>query len=324
MPHRERRIRAADQGLLLRTGFHARGLDELAALRQAGEHLRSARIEFLALGSRGLLSARIARFPDSLFLHASLPETVAVWSRDQPALADRATLVFARAGHIEIASGEQLIRREPGLTLIPPGSSAVRLSASSAVNEAVCVSVSAPVIADILASLPVVVPTEAVDPTHLAPLLAFATNMCTVSDSVGAGVPALKSAAREIARSLVRLAVAGPARPRSLYSLATEIIVSEHHDPTLTTDAIAERLSVTPRTLQVEFKRRGATVSSVLRRARALSAIELRREHTHLLTTEIAQRCGFGSVSSMFRAIREHDASDEVPLIDSSTSPASF
>lgn len=91
--------------------------------------------------------------------------------------------------------------------------------------------------------------------------------------------------------------------------IARGVILARLDDPSLDLAAVADACSVTPRTLEREFARRGlSTVRSMIREARVDHAVELLTDPAlaGVSLGEIATRCGLSNASSLARMLRNN------------------
>ncbi|MCI1222798.1 MAG: helix-turn-helix domain-containing protein [Bifidobacterium subtile] len=67
---------------------------------------------------------------------------------------------------------------------------------------------------------------------------------------------------------------------------------------------VARYCNVAPRTIQQIFRDEGTSFTRLLQQTRAEAALRLRWDQPHLTLPQIAEQCGFGSLSSLSRALR--------------------
>lgn len=284
-----------------------RDLGHLAQHRLATMHLRAANIELTSVEpADSPLVGRFARFPACAFAHVRIPRVTGEWARDA-ASADEVTVVVAASGEIEFQSDPPAIVREPNVAVILPGDTPVPFRTTENANELVYASVDRGIVADLLPPASSAPSGPIRSPEALAPLLAFVQQVCSTGGTDAAASAALHAAARQIVRSLVHIVLSEGEEHRSLFDVATAVIDATHVDPATNTATIARRLQVTPRVLQLEFQRHGTTVTRELRRARVATAKQVRAAAPRLPAPEVARRAGFGSVATMFRALRESE-----------------
>ncbi|MFZ4841547.1 helix-turn-helix domain-containing protein [Mycetocola saprophilus] len=287
------------------------GSRALAANTGLANYLRAANIVLHELDDNAPLRLRLAQFPQLSFVRVAMPAIRMEWPRDAQS-ADRAAIIIILGGRIHVRTDGVLLTREPGLFYIPPGTEPLWIDVLDTDNEVLYISLPAGLVADIpLATASAHVPS--LDPSLLAPLLAFTTGLFAVDSEQAPLMAPLRLVAEEVTRSLVRL-ISGDAPARDYpYARALDLIAVEYHAQSLRIAEIARRLGVAPRTLQAEFARRGDTVSGALRRARVSEARTLRSANPGLSMGEIAHATGFGSASALFRALRD-DAGDREAL----------
>lgn len=284
-----------------------RDLGHLAQHRLAMMHLRAANIEITSVAPpTSPLVGRFARFPACAFAHVLIPRVTGEWARDASS-ADEVTVVIATSGEIEFQSDPPAIVREPNVAVILPGDGPVPFRTTHDANELVYASVTGGIVADLLPHGSNVPSGPLRSPEALAPMLAFAQQVCSTGATDAAASAALHAAARQVARSLVHIVLSEGDEHRSLFDRALSVVEDEHVDPATDTGTIARKLRVTPRVLQLEFQRHGTTVTQELRRARVATAQGLREAAPRMPAAEVARRAGFGSVATMFRALRQGD-----------------
>lgn len=71
---------------------------------------------------------------------------------------------------------------------------------------------------------------------------------------------------------------------------------------------VANEIGIYVRSLQLAFEERGETVAATLRIIRAKAAMANRLVNPKMTNAELALLSGFGSESSMYRAMREYRA----------------
>ncbi|KAM9863660.1 helix-turn-helix domain-containing protein [Leucobacter sp. BZR 635] len=116
----------------------------------------------------------------------------------------------------------------------------------------------------------------------------------------------------EMAGALLRhrfpLMSAQPSRGTAdVWGDAVGVIARECSRPDFNTAVLADELGCSVRQLQLAFSRRATSVGAELRRERGRIARSLLQnpEHDGLSTAEVAKRSGFGSSSTMYRALLE-------------------
>lgn len=291
------------------------GSRALAANTGLANYLRAANIVLHELDDNAPLRLRLAQFPQLSFVRVAMPAIRMEWPRDAQS-ADRAAIIIILGGRMNVRTEGALLTREPGLFYIPPGTEPLWIDVLDTDNEVLYISLPAGLVADIpLVTASARVP--ALDPSLLAPLLAFTTGLFAVDPEQAPHTAPLRLVAEEITRSLVRLISGDAPAQDDPYARAVELIAAEYHAQTLRITEIARRLGVAPRTLQAEFARRGDTVSGALRRVRVTEARALRLANPALGMAEVAHATGFGSASALFRALRE-DSADQGSVPSSS------
>lgn len=298
----ERRNRLFSERPFHRLDVQFHGLQDIPHNPHLQEYLYTAGIEISRIEAAHALRARIAHFPEFTFVHAVVPPLTIVWRRDRLSIG-RALVLLVRDGGLEFPDGAPVVRREPGAYLVLPGDTPVEITATRPRTEVVYFSVPARFVRGVLDAGEASVSPTPLPSALLAPMYAFAANLCALSLTDIDDFSPLESAAEEIARSTVRLIVGLPERRSpSLFSTAVELILDEYPDRALNSARLAERLKVSSRTVQLAFQAEGTTVSGTIRRVRAAAAARIAREQPELRRARIAELTGFGSVDALERA----------------------
>ncbi|RLP77053.1 AraC family transcriptional regulator [Mycetocola tolaasinivorans] len=279
------------------------GSRALAANTALANYLRAANIVLHELDDNAPLRLRLAQFPQLSFVRVAMPAIRMEWPRDSQSV-DRAAIIVILGGRMSIRTDGVVLAREPGLYYVPPGTEPLWIDVLDTDNEVLYISLPAGLVADI----PAAAQSDCVpplDPSLIAPILAFTTGLFAVDPEQAAHTAPLRLIAEEVTRSLVRMISGDAPDSRDPYARAIELITVEYHSQALRTAEIARRLGVAPRTLQAEFTRRGETVSGIVRGVRVREARALRLANPALSMAEVAHATGFGSESALFRALRD-------------------
>lgn len=303
MPHR-RRLRRESTVPYEHFDVSVRGLEAAGNDAMLADYLASANIRITNLDESQPLRARITHLSQMTFAHVALPPATIDWPRDRMSL-DRGLIIIGRTGVIDAQSHGLLVRRSPGLIVIPPGDSHVTITAEAPINEFLYISVTANLmrhfrLADVdtrdLPPIPV---------GALAPLFAFGATVSAIAVEEADAVLPLQHAAIEIARSVLQLVTYGSPADLSLFAQAMRVIVRDYGQSRLNGAVLAHGLGRSERTLQAAFAEEGTTVMRELRAVRVRAAIALRERDPHATTYEVARAVGFGSAATLFRALRE-------------------
>ncbi|MFF2051080.1 helix-turn-helix domain-containing protein [Leifsonia sp. NPDC058194] len=283
--------------------FTARGVGGAAANDALVEYLSSANLKVVELEESDNLQVHMTRFPELTFAHVDLPRSRVEWPRDELSLT-RAAIVLCVRGRVTVTSGSTVLQRGPGLFLIPPGTAPVVFETRDALNEILYISAPASLVHELDVRGRSSGARPEVPANVLAPLLAFTTSLSsgTVGNSIVIGP--LRSVALEIARALARLIAEGDPSELTLFSRTIRLIVDNRADAGLTVPKLATLAGVSPRSLQAAFAAEGTTVARELRATRVRAAQDLRERHPGMPATEIARAVGFGSVATLYRALR--------------------
>ncbi|MDZ8200418.1 hypothetical protein RZO50_02760 [Microbacterium sp. SSW1-59] len=288
-------------------------LEARAESDQAGfvEYLRGANLEIVSTSGAGPMRGAMTRFPDITFAHVEVAPGIVDWPRDQLSW-QRASVVVCLAGSVEAVSEGPVWRREPGLILVPPGDTPVRFTLTGEPVEVFYLSLPAGMITELNLPERPVQGAEPVTTEALRPLRAFIGALASATIPADTAAGPMHGAATEVARSLVRLISDGENREISVYSRAMKLIMRSYQDAALSGRLLAKWLGVSERTLQAAFAAEHTTVNREIRGHRARAAVAIRRGNPRMPTADLARATGFGSVSSLFRALREADADAEL------------
>ncbi|GIT78693.1 hypothetical protein LLS1_03620 [Leifsonia sp. LS1] len=282
--------------------LRARGIADVQANERLTEYLSSANLRITRLEESESLRLRMTRFPELTFAHANLPRAVVEWPRDELSLT-RAAIILCVSGHVVGAPAEAMLQRRPGLFLVPPGVEPVAFETRSPLNEILYISAPAALLSDLDLTARRARSRPELPAGVLAPLAAFAISLSSGSLGNPLVVGPLRAAAMEVAHSLARLIAEGDPSELTLFSRAVRLIVDNHADARLTVPRLATLAGVSQRTLQAAFASEGTTVARELRATRTRTAAELRRRSPDLPAADVARAAGFGSVSTLYRAL---------------------
>lgn len=254
----------------------------------------------------GSIRARVAAYHWLTLVHSTVPLASLTWVRDETTV-PTATLIYVLGGKLEVRSSERLISRGPDITLIPPGLCDVDLISTAERTELIYLSLHATYFADLLPSGDPQPPRRIVEPATMSPLLSFIASTCAIVNPWPEIAQSMEPVAHETARSLLLATFGAPAPQGPLYSRAHECILNQFTDPGLRLDDVARELGVSPRTLQLELQEGGTSFRQLLLHARTVAALDLLRSDPGIQRVTVAARCGFGSLSSLNRALRASD-----------------
>ncbi|GIT79677.1 hypothetical protein LLS1_13460 [Leifsonia sp. LS1] len=277
----------------------ARGADAAQANPELAAYLDAAGLHIARLDEAEELTLRMTRFPELSFAHLHAPAARVEWTRDAEAHG-RTAIVLCTNGRLTVESSGAVLHRRPGMFLLPPGDDPVTFETRAPLSELLCITAPAALVAG-LELAPHSTPRPPLSPSALTPLYAFATSLSGGSAS-GAIAP-LRSAAMEVARALARLIAESDPGELTPFTRAMRLIDEGYADPRLSVPRLAHMIGVSERSLQAVFAAEGTSVAKELRATRARAARELRRARPHAPAHQIATAAGFGSVSSLYRAI---------------------
>lgn len=314
MPNRHAvAVRRAGRQLLVpfrRLAFRVSGLEEMGANTDLVSYLAAANIQFSALDPSKTLMARLVQMPQLTFARVRMPRSTIEWPRDTMSL-DRGIIFIARGGAFSVESESPVWSAHPGLYFIPPGDTHVRFHATEAIEDFIYISASTSVIRGIV--LPKrhqpLAPTS-VHPAALAPLLGFINALFDASLEGSPQVVPLQAVAAEITRSLVHLITADESHELNTYDFALQVIAREYAKPHMVVATIAAAVNVSERTLHLAFAEHDTTVMTELRVTRVRAAEEIRKRNPGISRRDLAMAAGFGSISSLLRALKEFGEKD--------------
>ncbi|MDF7665968.1 helix-turn-helix domain-containing protein [Bifidobacterium sp. ESL0745] len=266
------------------------------------------------LPEHGKVVARSAQFPEVSFTHMTLSATVMNWKRDQPTVA-MATMVFLLHGHVEISTANnKILKRRPGVFLIPPDTGDVVFKTSAPTNELIGVSLSSRLFATILPdykTYSMMGQNSKLDVVSLQPLLAFVVSACNLNNQHVQMVNTLETVANDVARSLLIACFGQGMSVMPLIERVRKYVAENYTDSALSVTKTAEHENVSVRTVQLALQEADTNFTALVRRARTEAALELRKSQPSLTLVEIGDRCGFGSVSSLRRALKIHEEMED-------------
>ncbi|MBP1326129.1 AraC-like DNA-binding protein [Leucobacter exalbidus] len=273
-------------------------------------YLAAANISFREIDASTGLAARIVQFPQLTVARARLPKSTIEWPRDAMSL-DRGLILIAPHNKFSIEGEGPIWRAAPGLFFVPPGDSFITFRATEPIEDLVYINASTSVIRGLVLPKwrgeqhPGDVSGEA-----LAPLLAFVNSLCETTLEDMAQVVPLQLVAGEVFRALVQLVTKEAASSMTTFDFAMQVIKREYSKPHLVVTDIAGAVNVSERTLHSAFAERDTTVMTELRVMRARAAEEIRKRNPGITRNDLAKAAGFGSISSMVRAMKEPSASE--------------
>lgn len=303
MPHR-RRLRRESTAPYEHFDIAVRGLEAATSNAAFADYLASVNVRITSLGESQPLHARITHLSQTAFAHVTLPHATIEWPRDQMSL-DRGLIMICRSGGMNAQSAGVVVRRNPGLIVIPPGDTHVTITADAPLNEVLYISVSASLMRDFRFTTTEARELPPVPVGALAPLFAFGVTVCAISVQQTNAVLPLQHAATEIARSMLQMVADGSPADLSLFAQAMRVMMRDYGQSRLSAAILAHGLGRSERTLQAAFTEQGTTIMRELRAVRVRAAIAIREHNPRATASEVARAVGFGSAASLFRALRD-------------------
>ncbi|WEV65813.1 helix-turn-helix domain-containing protein [Bifidobacterium sp. ESL0764] len=265
---------------------------------------------FQPLAGNKKMTSRSAIFPEVSFSHINLPATVLDWKREN-STAEMATMTFVIHGHVEISTPDnKILKRHPGVYLIPPETGDVVYKTTAPANELIGVSLSSRLFATILPDYKTFLmmgQNTKLDVVSLQPLLAFVVSACNLNNPHSQMVDTLENVANDVARSLLIACFGQGMSVMPLIERVRKYVSQNYTDQTLSVTKTAEHENVSVRTVQLALQEADTNFTALVRRARTDAALELRKSQPSLTLVEIGDRCGFGSVSSLRRALKLYE-----------------
>jgi AraC-like DNA-binding protein len=267
-----------------------------------------------ALKENDTLAARIALFPEVTFCHATLPNAVLEWKRDETEQF-MATMVFRIKGDVAInAENDDILRRTPDIMLVPAGCANVSFQAKAPTNELIVITMKKRLFSTILPdykTFSLMTQNAPFDTSALQPLLAFVVSACNLNNPRSQVADMLENVADEVSRALLVSCFCQGMTTMPLIERVRKYIAANYMDSSLSVTKTAKHEGVSIRTLQLALQENDTNFTNLVRRARTDAALELRVSQPTLTLVEVADRCGFGSVSSLRRALKTSDGEQE-------------
>lgn len=267
-------------------------------------YLETANIQLRDFDDGGRLRATITQMPEMTFGRVAMTPAKVIWPRDAMSL-DRVAIVIAPEQRFRIESPAVVWKARPGVFLVPPSELPVTFAVREQIDELFYIGATRAVVRDIdLAPGYRKGAVEQVDRGALESLVSFIRSVCQMPIEEQ-GQQAVQSVATEVVRALVRLTLDSGEQGSGTFERAKAIIERSFRDPRVTVGDIASVLGVSERTVHAAFAERGTTVMRELRAERARAAVEIRLRAPKMSRKDLARSAGFGSISSMLRALRD-------------------
>lgn len=267
------------------------------------EYLDAANLRLHEFGEHGILRAQLVQLPQMTFGRVRISPVRVVWPRDAASL-DRVVMLVSLDGKVAIMSGGEVRSASPGVHLIMPGDADVEFRVHEGAEEFFYIGASRAVIRDIDMGSPSPVTGVRIDDKVLVPLLAFIQKLCDAQPALD-DIMSIRAVAVEVVRALTRQVLGDANTGDGTYGRAIRVIERQYLNPLTSVGDIAGLVDVSERTLHAVFAKQGTTVSRELRARRALEAAAIRKRAPAIARADLARAAGFGSISSMLRAMRE-------------------
>lgn len=262
------------------------------------------RIEQIAPGTDVVAAGAI--FRDVGCLLARFADATFSWPRDAGSM-DRAVLMIISRGTLRAteAKSSQLLR---GIVLFPPSQDPIEFSVAEGPVELTYISIESRQIEPALVGLGTAPLVLQKTTRSVLPIVGFAHSL-TQSRSLE---PVFVDAMRRMLIACVSSVVESAAESdqgrdalgqHSLYERARKYIAEHHTNSNVTLPMTAAHLRVSTRSLQASFAANGTTFRRDLNAARIDSALRIRNQHPRMTAAQLAEAAGFGSRSSMYRAL---------------------
>lgn len=300
-----RRDRRAEQlrGVALRTlDMTAVGLAGVYSSPGVADYLQSANLVLTEIADAERVRVRLALLRSITVGTASLPTASILWARDE-ASRDRAAILIALAGEIDVDTVESVIRRSHKTLdafVLFPGKREVRISVLSPRAELFYLGIPSSLLAGVPRPAGSLVIEEEIEVDLLNRLIQSCQALYGLAPTRATESKA--AAARSIVRAITELICEG-SRRQTLYERASRIIATEYADPRLDLATVADRLGVSARTLQLAYQRENSSFSDSLRSIRTSAARRIRASHPGISLSQLASFAGFSSVPTLKRAL---------------------
>ena len=268
--------------------------------------LANARIE-VGEGNAQTFFARLLRMDRFTITHIRAAEGAVTW-RPSPGIGEnRFMFVFVAKGNLTVVADEtRFAATEEAILVAFPGKGPITMSSTSPL-EAMAFTFDASEVAPLTLTpntVHMMHPSSSIflASYHLLHALVFAGTPEEEEDSA-----ALRSLLQGTARGLLR---AAHVPTITLQESVRAIIAEQHTNPTLDLRQIAAQLSISLSTLYRAYANEPFSPAEQLRRARAETARARLSEQPDISIAELCRHSGFGSVSSLRRALRHHLAAD--------------
>lgn len=253
------------------------------------------------------LRAKVAQLSNLTCGHLQAPRIGLRWTRDAVSI-DRAVIAVFTRGRGRVYLHPEDTEPEGTAFLIWPGTETVMIDSTMDVNEIIYVSLPANWLVGLGDSEEDLTVADEREAAALAPLCAFIASLCRLSPQGAAGLGSIRRSLEEVVKAMARTIVGpGEETQPTLLRRAMEVVLAEYPTPSLSAHEIANVLNVSVRKLQRAFEEGGTTAVAEVRKTRALAAHAIRAEQPSITTEELARQVGFGSTSSLFRALREQE-----------------
>lgn len=303
---RNTRLRSQGSSDFWQRSFQARGIESLSEMKHFFE---AANIRIDSVADTGVNRWKVAQLGDLTLVQAVVPKSEAVWTRDHHSI-DRVLVVVGDYASIRI-EGTGVVAKEPGVFVVPPGEDHTTMHFLAPVNEFILGSIPASLVSSVISSDPPRSRPGAIEASLVRPLRDFLIAHVQLPVREGAG-PGLRHVVGDVFRALVRLAYQDSDATLDLTERARQEMMLDISNPELNAELLAPKLGVSPRQLQLEFQRSGTTVQRELRRLRAAGAMQVKRENPSIDIETLAKVYGFGSTSTLYRAMAEEAERAEV------------
>ncbi|QIK63339.1 AraC family transcriptional regulator [Leucobacter viscericola] len=286
--------------------FNINDPEEAQQVEVVSKYLLTANVEIDWMHSgEAPLRAKVAQLSNLTCGHMQIPRIGLRWNRDDVSI-DRAVIAAFPRGRGRVYLEGEDAALECVAFLIWPGTKPVLIESNMDASEIIYVSLPARWLAGLPVPLEPVTAAGDGEAAALAPLCAFLASLCRLSPQGAGGVGHIRQAVEEVVKAMARIIVGPDYEDHpTLFRRAMEVVFEDHSVRDLNAQKIAATLDVSVRKLQRAFEEEGTTSVAEIRKTRALAARALRSEQPAMASEEIARQAGFGSASSMFRAVRE-------------------
>ncbi|MEV7618797.1 helix-turn-helix domain-containing protein [Microbacterium sp. NPDC089321] len=256
-------------------------------------------------GDPRLLELKAIRFDDYLVGRVRAPAMRVLWGRTRQPAGSRYTVVFVNHGAVTVdCSAPTWASSEGGLCVVFPGTEPIEMHTEDGTEMIVFTFDRSEIAPHVLtnANMADIRPGMTVLRATYAYLSALVDEPRS-SDAAEEQSEVLRALTRDVAVAFTRTAIVDDHYEGTLL-LAQRRIDESSSDPGFGVERLAAACNVSRRTLDRVFEKNRLRVAEEIRRSRSRRAFALLTENRALGLKEVAEASGFGSITTMNRALR--------------------